>query len=96
MNKTQHTEIPYSTAIDGNDKIHIVTNRIEIATMYDKRPKDEQEANARFIVTACNNHDKLVETVKLLWVNYCEGTRLDKQDAENVIRILSQIEKDSK
>ena len=65
MTNTQHTETPWEVYKSANG-LYIQTpnrNRI-IATIYPTRvvsQHQDMEANARFIVKACNNHDALVE-----------------------------------
>lgn len=62
MSESKHTKLPWHVhhrnplvlqAADGN-----------IALMNLARPSEESEANAAFIVTACNSHAELVEALE--------------------------------
>ena len=65
MTKTQHTETPYTIEdktqiVKGN---RLVANAGGWSTNYDDS-RSVNEANARFIVKTCNNHDALVGALK--------------------------------
>jgi len=56
---------------------------------------ERQKANARFISTACNNHEKLVEMLKVARAILLVGTPKTRGEvAQEIKRLLSQIEKE--
>ena len=92
----KHTETPYE--LSRNKELINIIKKWEtqgvtrLATMSDRFSPEETEANARFIVKACNNHDKLVETLNGI-LELCNGyTPLDKDFLRGAILArLSQI-----
>ena len=71
----EHTETPWKVAADfwkSNTRIVEVFGSHVLAVTIDCHPVTaaEAEANAKFIVKACNNHDRLVETLKALYTEF--------------------------
>ena len=67
----KHTELPWHVSLGNNNHIWAQDSVIakcnpEQAEMYREKSIDEEEANAAFIVKAVNNHEKLIEALKLV------------------------------
>ena len=64
----EHTKTPYKW-IDGEESTHkelvILDNEGEDSILYHGADWAMEEANAQFIVKACNAHEELVEAVKI-------------------------------
>lgn len=86
MSKTEHTPTPWVWSwIDGEDEdegnqwveIHnehndeVAVLMVRNATKWRAIVGPEREANARFIVTACNVHDPLVEALRDIAIAPC-------------------------
>ena len=64
----QHTSTPYKIATlteEGTDTIVLGYNNATVCeTYYHWRSKEECEANAKFIIKACNEHSQLIEALQ--------------------------------
>jgi len=71
MNTTQHTPTPWTLEHSTINNIELKTNIVQWQKPISEMD-EEHQANARFIVTACNNHDRLVEALKAEHEAYME------------------------
>jgi hypothetical protein len=99
-NQVKHTEGIWSI-----NELTFNTHQIQIYTrsngalsmpMYSGQTQQELNDDARFIVTACNNYDALVEALKSTWYNSLREDCWSKNrmSFQEVADLLSQIEKD--
>ena len=64
-----HTELPWHTVIDS-DLVYIDSALLNVCDLYHRTAeyaiftKENAEANAAFIVKACNNHENLIEAIQ--------------------------------
>lgn len=73
MTEMKHTPLPFTSAYEGSGDYVIYADGKEIACVMQPNggsgflgggPADENDANARFIVTACNSHYDLLKALK--------------------------------
>lgn len=102
MQETKHTPLPYqyqrisgrdciTTAIDSRNPVNWIVAETD---KHNGIPTAEAEANAQFIVRACNSHYELLGTLELIK----EGIALKKiadacilNHANNTIETLNEI-----
>lgn len=88
-----HTPTPWQQGTSANrramDTIFTDKGQVQICRVDTSCPEDgENEANAAFIVKACNAHDELVKTLE--WVSQ---KLWDKLDHSEILNIKGQIAK---
>lgn len=87
----EHTPTPWE--VDNHGIIfHGKTQIGTVATqpMYKEAPEGTTEANARFIVKACNNYEKLVEALEAIKRHITSGANLYVVE-KTVIRLCDEV-----
>lgn len=104
---TKRTEGPWKVSkldgrtINGKAYRNLEGNLVTPAIASIKERTGETEANAAFIITACNCHDELVETLKWLNVEFeCRdddfgGVLFTRNDFDRVRKAIAKVEKSS-
>ena len=73
----------------------VTTSCTPVCDLYDHnngQPYPNAEANAAFIVTACNNHDKLVELLMRLskWGSAVHSNEDTSENLDNIVKDIDQ------
>jgi len=99
----QYTGTPYKIATlteEGTDTIVLGDNNATVCeTYYNWRSKEECEANAKFIIKACNEYSQLVETLTICAKRLrtiCEDEGATEEDVQIITiaeKVLEEMEK---
>ena len=93
----KHTKTPFSYEMQFKDAYIKAEDNTEIAHIFYTH-QDNTEANARFIVTACNNFESMREALEAvnayLEASYPTNLGLKSRASELIDEVLSQIEKE--
>lgn len=91
-NKAQHTATPWKVAEvyfnNSPNQWHITTGKWGDKSICEV----DTQANAAFIVKACNNHDALVEQLRLAFMALKSGKCIE-QTINGIQTALAQVEK---
>jgi len=100
--EVKHTETPFQIGDSGVNVWDKTFTKVIAVCETGSTSEREQISNARFIVTACNNHDKLVEALKGMANSIHKDTgqvisKHGKDVWDSLViatKLLSQIEKE--
>ena len=89
----KHSPLPWK--VSGQDLLCVKENNDLLAEVYS--PVDQfvtPEANAAFIVLACNSHYDLVEALNNAVTDLYDGIPTGSVDAFDVIKLIERVRKD--